>query len=658
MKQVITLLIGIGSLTNVVAQTKRALQPEDIYRMKTVSSPQVSPDGNWIVYQVRSVDSAKDKSSSDLWMMSWDGKENWQLTYDASGESSPKWSPDGKYISFLSTRTGDKNSQVYALPTKGGEPKRITNIKGSINEYVWTPDGQKLVLSISDPDYSDTAASKIRKPYVINRYQFKQDREGYLDSTGTHLYLFDIPSGKLDTLTSGVYSETQPAISPDGKWLAFVSNRTQVPDKNDNSDIYLMELKKGAVPQALTSWKGSDSRPVFSPDSRHIAYLQSTSQDDFTMYGHSILGVISMDDRKPRLLSSQLDRPVQNIRWEADGQALLALMEDDRRVQVIRVNASTGAHETLTSGDHSFYGMELNTAKKTWVGLRSTPTLPAELFAFESGQLRQLTHHQDSFLAPLQLPLVEGFQSTSKDGTKVSGILYKPHTYQAGQKLPLVIFIHGGPVAQDEFDFDMTRMVYAAAGYAVAAVNYRGSSGRGVAYIRSIYGDWGNKEVMDVVGVANHLVATGVADPARMGLGGWSYGGITTNYTIATDTRFKAAVSGAGSSLQLSLYGSDQYIAQYEYELGVPWKNRDKWLALSYPFFKVDKIKTPTLFMASESDFNVPVAGAEQMYQAFKSVGIPTELVIYPKQYHGISVPSYQIDRLKRHIAWYNKYLK
>lgn len=658
MKRVTLLLLGITGFLVLHAQNKRPLQPNDVYRLKTLSSPQISPDGNWVLYQLRMVDSVKDKSQSDLWISSWDGKESWQLTYDPSGESSPKWSPDGKFISFLATRSGDANSQVYALPTKGGEPKKLTGVNGSISDYKWTPDGKKLVLVMQDPDYSDSAATKIRKPYVINRYQFKQDREGYLDSSATHLYLFDIGTKKLDTLTRGVYSETQPAISPDGKRLAFVSNRTAVPDKNDNTDIYWMELKPGAVPEQLTQWKGTDSRPEFSPDSKQIAYLQSSSDDAFTMYGHAILGVLTIADKTQRLLSVKLDRPVQNIRWEEDGQAIWALMDDDRRVQAVRFQAQTGEVETITNGDHSIYAMELNKPRKAWIMLRSTPVLPAELFALEGGQFRQLTHQQDSFLAPLQLPLVEGFQSTSKDGTKISGILYKPHNYQPGQKLPLIIFIHGGPVGQDEFEFDMSRLVYAAAGYAVAAVNYRGSSGRGVSFIRSIYGDWGNKEVMDIIGAANHLVAVGIADPNRMGLGGWSYGGITTNYTIATDSRFKAAVSGAGSSMQLSLYGSDQYVAQYDHELGFPWKNKEKWLALSYPFFKVDKIKTPTLFMASESDFNVPVAGAEQMYQAFKAVGIPTELIIYPKQYHGITVPSYQVDRFNRHIAWYNKYLK
>jgi dipeptidyl aminopeptidase/acylaminoacyl peptidase len=244
----------------------------------------------------------------------------------------------------------------------------------------------------------------------------------------------------------------------------------------------------------------------------------------------------------------------------------------------------------------------------------------------------------------------------SSDKKQVNGILYLPDS--TAKNLPLILFIHGGPVAQDEYAFDMSRQILAGAGFAVAAVNYRGSSGRGIAYTKAIYADWGNKEVKDIIGVADHLIKTGIADPSKLGIGGWSYGGILTNYTIATDARFKAAVSGAGSSLQTSMYGSDQYITQYEEELGKPWKNPQKWMDLSYPFYKVDKIKTPTVFMASEDDFNVPVIGAEQMYQAFKSEGIPTELVIYPGQHHGVRVPSYIIHRYKKHIDWYNKYLK
>jgi dipeptidyl aminopeptidase/acylaminoacyl peptidase len=199
--------------------------------------------------------------------------------------------------------------------------------------------------------------------------------------------------------------------------------------------------------------------------------------------------------------------------------------------------------------------------------------------------------------------------------------------------------------------------ILAAQGYAVATVNYRGSNGRGLAYSKAISGDWGNKEVMDILGATDHLIKTGIADPNKLGIGGWSYGGILTDYVTATDPRFRAAASGAGSAMQLSMYGTDQYTIQYETELGVPWKNMDKWMKVSYPFMNVEKIKAPTLYMVGEEDFNVPAAGSEQMYQALKTLGVPTQFVVYPGQNHGLVVPSYQKDRMTRYLDWFNKYM-
>jgi dipeptidyl aminopeptidase/acylaminoacyl peptidase len=228
----------------------------------------------------------------------------------------------------------------------------------------------------------------------------------------------------------------------------------------------------------------------------------------------------------------------------------------------------------------------------------------------------------------------------------------------AGQKYPTVLLIHGGPNAQDQHAFHFDREFLAANGYAVLAINYRGSAGRGMAYQKAIHRDWGNLEVVDLLGAVDEAVRMGVADPDRLGIGGWSYGGISTNYTIASDTRFKAAVSGAGVSNLFGFYGIDQYVIQYDQELGPPWKARDVWLKLSYPFFNVEKIRTPTLFLGGEKDFNVPIAGGEQMYQALKSIGVETQLVIYPGQFHGLTVPSYERDRLQRYLDWFNKHLK
>jgi len=222
----------------------------------------------------------------------------------------------------------------------------------------------------------------------------------------------------------------------------------------------------------------------------------------------------------------------------------------------------------------------------------------------------------------------------------------------------MLLFIHGGPNSQSNYAFNPVAQLFAAAGYASLAVNYRGSNGRGRSFQRAIFADWGNKEVDDLLGAVDQAVRAGIADPDRLGIGGWSYGGILTDYTIARTPRFKAAISGAGSALQLSMYGTDEYITQYELELGPPWRSRDLWVKLSYPFFSAGRIRTPTLFMGGDADFNVPIIGGQQMYQALRELGIPTELVIYPNQYHGLSVPSFLKDRLDRYVAWYDKYLK
>jgi dipeptidyl aminopeptidase/acylaminoacyl peptidase len=288
----------------------------------------------------------------------------------------------------------------------------------------------------------------------------------------------------------------------------------------------------------------------------------------------------------------------------------------------------------------------------------TTPVQPAEIFALEGSAFRQLTTHNDALVKELRLATTENFQSTSKDGTAVHSIIVKPAEYEAGRRYPMILLIHGGPNGQDEHDFNFQRQFLAAQGYVVLSVNYRGSAGRGTAYQKAIFADWGHLEVVDLLGAVDEAVRQGIADPARLGIAGWSYGGISTTFTIASDPRFKAAVSGAGAALWMSLYGMDQYIIQYDHELGPPWKSRALWERLSYPFYNADKIKTPTLFLGGEKDFNVPIAGGEQMYQALKSLEVPTELVIYPGQFHGLTVPSYERDRLQRYVNWFDKYLK
>jgi dipeptidyl aminopeptidase/acylaminoacyl peptidase len=232
-----------------------------------------------------------------------------------------------------------------------------------------------------------------------------------------------------------------------------------------------------------------------------------------------------------------------------------------------------------------------------------------------------------------------------------------PVGYKAGTKVPMILFIHGGPTGQDAHGFDVSRQMFAGHGYAVLQVNYRGSTGRGQAYSTAINADWGDKEVIDLMAMTDAAVATGKIDPDKMGVGGWSYGGILTDYTIASTTRFKAASSGAGMGNLLGFYGIDQYILQYQDELGPPWKNLDLYVKLSYPFLHADRIKTPTLFMGGDKDFNVPVEGGEQMYQALRAVGTPAELIVYPGQFHGFTRPSFIKQRYEAWFGWYDKWV-
>ena len=639
-----------------IANVMMAQVPTDVYKMEAVSRPKISPEGSWILYSQSKIDAAKDRSVSKLYMMSSDGKETITLTEQTMGVGNYQWSPDGKYISYLTKgKDEDKGSQVFLMDRRGGEGVQLTNIKGEINDYVWFNSGKKMIVVVKDFNYADTAKSKIRTPYEMTRYKFKQDNEGYLDNRKTHIYLFDLTTKKLDTLTSGNYNESSVAISTDDAMIVYTSNVSENPDKNSNTDLFLLKPTKGATPLQLTTYKGANTNPVFSPDNSKIAFLQSSSERNFDMYDITQLGIYDLKSKTISIVSKNYDRAFSSIAWSIDGQSILSLIEDDRKQNLVQFNIQTQQPTLLTNEMGVYSAMDMND-KGDMVLLFANLATPNEIYTYQNKTTKRLTHLQDAFVASLKKGYHKGFQSTSSDGTIVSSILHLPDS--GAKNLPLILFIHGGPVAQDDYAFDMTSRIYAQAGYAVANVNYRGSSGRGVAFTSAIYADWGNKEVKDIIGAADYLIKEGIADPNRLGIAGWSYGGILTNYTIATDKRFKAGVSGAGSSLMMSVYGSDQYISQYEDELGKPWENPKKYEALSYPFYKVKEIKAPVLFMASQADFNVPVIGAEQMYQAFKSEGIPTELIIYPNQNHGIRVPSYIVHRHNAHINWFNKYLK
>jgi dipeptidyl aminopeptidase/acylaminoacyl peptidase len=647
---------------------KHVITVDDFARLKTVGDPQRSPDGKWVAYTVTTVNVEKDKRDTDVWMVSWDGAQTLRLTSSPDNETSPRWSPDNRYLAFLASRgTEDekkKGGQVWLLDRSGGEAQKLTDIDGGVSDVSWSPDSKRLVFTVSDKDPSDEPEKlegwkrKTAPPIVIDRYHFKQDRDGYLTRLYAHIWIFDIAAKKAEQITKDSCEDSSPVWSPDGTRIAFISARGADPDRTEDSNLYVVEAKAGAVPKALTTFVGNDSgRPAWSPDGQWIAYLQG-DEPRLSAYQLEKLAIVPSSGGEAKVLTPSLDRAVNGpLFWSADGKSLLFTVSDDRIVYVGRTTTAGGAVEKLTGARRTVSSVSLG-ADGNLTMLSGAATEPSEVYALESGKLRKLTKVNDALLAELALGTTEEFTSTSKDGTLVHSLLVKPTSYTAGKKYALILYIHGGPNGQDQHAFSFDREFLAANGYVVLAVNYRGSDGRGAAFQRAIFADWSNKEVVDLLGAVDEAIKAGVADPERLGVGGWSYGGILTDAVIATDPRFKAAVSGAGSALQLTMYGHDQYIVQYELELGQPWKSPEAWMKVSWPFFKADRIKTPTLFLGGEKDFNVPITGGEQMYQALKSMGVDTQLVIYPGQFHGITMPSYQRDRLERYVKWYDKYLK
>lgn len=649
----------------------RMLTLGDLDSLRSVSDPEVSPDGAWVAYTVSMPDVTKDEWDSDVWMTSWNGRQSLRLTTSKSSEHAPRWSPDGRYLAFLSDRDDAREvDQIWLLDRGGGEAERITNLPGGVTDYAWSPDGRRLALIASDPDpdsaatSSDTSRHTTRRPIVIDRFQFKLDETGYLGVRRDHLYLFDLASRKTDLLTPGDYNEQSPSWSPEGRSIAFVSKRRPDFDRTNNWDLYLVEAKTGAVPRQLTTFEGPDHdpdwtnrAPGWSPDGKYLTYVQGGPLK-LIYYAGQKVAVIPAAGGQAKVLTPTLDRNPLSPAFSREGGSVFFLLEDDRVFHLARVSVSGGSVERVVEGRQAISDLSVGPQGKIAV-LASTPSQPSEIFAVEGGRLRKITGQNDNWLAGLRLAPVEEIGFKSKDGTEIHGFMVKPPGYRPGQRYPTILRIHGGPVWQYYNDFANTDwQLFAASGYVVVAANPRGSSGRGEKFSTAIWADWGNKDGQDVLAAADYAVAQGVADPSRLGIGGWSYGGILTDLVVARDQRFKAAISGAGIGNALAGYGTDQYVREYEAELGTPWGNPEAWIRVSYPFLHADRIVTPTLFLCGEKDFNVPLLNSEQMYQALRSLGRETQLIIYPGEYHDIRKPSYRRDRLQRYLDWYGHYLK
>jgi dipeptidyl aminopeptidase/acylaminoacyl peptidase len=656
----LTIACGAGLFAvSAAGASKRALDTSDFDRLLAVEGAVCSKDGTAIAYTVEGSDAESDERKSAVWMTDFQGTAQVRLT--AVGEESasdPKFSPDGRYVSFLSARKAARKSQLYLLDRRGGEAQLLEGIAGDVAEYAWSPDGAALVLSMSAPEGNET---KSPPPIVIDRLHFKDDSDGYLTAADRkQLYLYDLATKTATPLAADLKADaTAPVYSPDGRRIAFFSNATA--DQTAKLELNIVDARAGAPVHRLTEFF-APNKPVlrFTPDGTRLIYTTGL-EPRLNAYIQDRLSVFTLAEGKSRLLTQRLDRGLVAVSAASD-EAIAAIIEDDGVELPVSVRLDTGEAERLATGKWTASSI-CGVGERIAVVASSDSSVP-EVYAVEPKGLRKLTHHNDAEMAELELGAVEDFSFPSRDGTIIHGLMVKPADYHPGGSYPTILWIHGGPngedshgLAADTYPLELERQWFAAHGYVVLAVNYRGSSGRGAAFAQAIVADWGHKEVADLLAAVDYAVREKIADPHRLGIGGWSYGGILTDYVIASDTRFKAAISGAGSADQIAMYGADEYIVQYNAELQPPWAATPLWLKVSYPFFHAERIKTPTLFLGGDKDFNVPVAGGEQMYAALRTLGVPTQLIVYPGQHHLLTRPSYIKDRLQRYLAWFDRYL-
>jgi len=627
----------------------------DVARVADMADPVFSPDGARIAYSVESAVPKTDKATSDIWTVAWTGGAPARLTRtpDAS-EWQPAFTGDGGHIAFLADRGEREETQLWMMPARGGKARQVTRIAGGISDYSLSPDGRQAVVVAEVGGRVGVRGRPAPLPIVVSRFQSKEDGRDWLDARRTHLFRVDLATGEAIQLTHGDYDHWLPSWSPDGRSIAFVSRRDAEADRGFNYDVFVIDAA-GGEPRRMGAFPGADmnpdwdaGRPEWSPDSRYLAFVRAG--DDkwlwYTPHELAIAEVATGDVRMP----AKVDRWTYRPHWTATG-GIVALIEQDRDTWAASIDPESGAVSYLTSGPRLASSIATGASGRIAV-LESDNHRPAELRSIDGHVLAS----HNGWTAGRDFAGVRDIAWMS-GGVEIHGMLVLPRDHREGQRHPLVVRLHGGPVYQFSHEFMADWQVYAAAGYAVLAVNPRGSSGRGFDFARAIFADWGNLDVADVRAGIDHVIAMGVADPARIGVGGWSYGGILTNYMIASDPRIRAAVSGAGIGNILAGYGTDEYARDYELELGTPWRNRDAYEKLSYPFLHADRIGTATLFLCAEKDVNVPCIGSEQMFQALRSRDIPTELVIYPGENHGLTVPSYKVDRMQRHLDWYARYL-
>jgi dipeptidyl aminopeptidase/acylaminoacyl peptidase len=628
---------------------RKLLTALDLMKISTVSAPRISPDGVRVVYTVGETKMEKDKewkAVSQLWMVPISGGKPQQYTRGEKSATVPQWSPDGKMLGFLSDREKDGERQVWMILSDGGEAWVVTSHKGGVTGFRFSPDGKQLLLSAADqPSKEEEDRKKVKDdPIVMDR-----------DIKMSHLWLFDLDKKEEKRLTEGNFTVDDPQWSPDGTRITYTARPTPRADDGTLSDVWMITVATKEKKKLVDTASSDNAR--WSLDGKWIAYVGSpeSGAGPSTTY----LYLLSPDGGTPKQLTAKFDLSVGTPVWSSDGKSIYFFTITLEANEIFVADVATGAVKQLSRRGGVTQITEISRDGKTVVGTFSGAGQPTELYKSSADytSLTSLTNH-NAWLKDYALAESEVVKWKSKDGTEIEGVLTKPVGYTAGPKVPFLLNPHGGPTGVSFNGFNGTVQVLAANGFAVLQPNFRGSTGKGLAFAQANKNTWGKGDYEDCMTGVDAMIASGLADPDRLGAFGWSYGGYMTFWILTQTDRFKAVSPGAGLANIYSMYSQNdiQRYLRWFYSDKAPWDATELYWDRS-PMKYVKNVKTPTMIMHGQVDTRVPIAQAQEFYMALKELNVPVEFVVYPRENHGFTEPRHQMDRVRRYVRFFAKYL-
>jgi dipeptidyl aminopeptidase/acylaminoacyl peptidase len=634
------------------------LMPEDYLHQVTVGTPEVSPDGKWIVYSVSQYCPKEERSEGDLFLRPLTGGDARRLTAGAGVESGYGWSPYSTKIVF-SAKRDTKKSQIYVININGGEACRITDIEGGASSPLWSPDGARIAFASSVGElYTDEEKEAFGDVRYVKHPRFYHLGPGWDDGTRRRVFVVPAEGGEAKQLTDGECADEgdrSMAWSPDGKKIAYVSNRAKEWWNTIDTNIYVIDVETGENTQFTTNI-GPDHGPAFSPDGKWLAY-RSSYEYNYESENYKI-HIQPINDEESTALTRSLDRNVRSFAWGPQSQRIYftSSSHGGRNLRYVEIDKPDLFHD-VTTGTNQISSFRVVDDER-FVLYASTDVSPTEIYSLEGEEKVQLTDEATRFWMDIETRPSQEIWLDTADGDRIQGWLITPVGYEKGNKVPLVLNIHGGPHGMYSPSFRFDYQLLAHHGYAVLYTNPRGSDGYGQAFADAIHEDWHTLPFADVMQFVDHVVKQGIADPKKLGVTGGSYGGYLTNWVIGHTNRFAAAVSSAGLSNMVSFFGTtdEQFFAEKEMA-GLPWQKKEVYLDNS-PLWAADDFSTPTMVLHGDNDWRVRPEQGVQLFHALQKVGVPSVYVNFPDEQHGVRQPDHRILRYRLTLEWFDHWLQ